>query len=399
MLHSFLRNSLFILFVFFSAFSFGQKDSTVNKGIQVSLLTCGAGPEIYSVFGHTAVRIVDSNAGTDIVYNYGTFDGYDDDFEIKFMQGKLLYYISEETFEDFISMYQMEGRWVEEQILNTSENEKRQIQDYLLTNMLPENRAYKYDFFFDNCATRIRDIFTQTHGDAFKYPNVLPDGKNLTFRDIINRYLVKNPWERFGINILLGSKIDQNMSNAQIMFLPDYLQDGIEGATLNGQQYAEKKNRIIDEIKNTAAKDYTLWMVMLGLLLLTIMGHTISSLKILGSIMSNFLLVLTGLLGLLILTMWFATDHQTCANNFNLLWALPTNLFFVFRKKQYKYALIAMVLLLASLILHVLNVQQMLLPEMIPLLLMLFIILANIYKTQRSKAETNGKNTIKGQNI
>lgn len=387
---SFLRNSFFLLSFFISSQSFAQNDSVQQKGIQVSLLTCGTGPEIYSVFGHTAVRIVDSNAGTDIVYNYGTFDGYDDDFELKFMQGKLMYYISEETYEDFISMYQMEGRWVEEQILNTSEKGKRQIQDYLLTNMLPENRAYKYDFFFDNCATRIRDIFTQTHGGAFKYPNVLPDGKNLTFRDIINRYLAKNPWERFGINILLGSKIDQNMSNAQIMFLPDYLQDGIEGATLNGQQFAEQKKRIIDEVKAPQKNDYSLWIVLLTLLLLTTLSAFVPRLQLLGTIMSNFLLFTTGLLGLLILTMWYATDHQTCANNFNLLWALPTNLFFVFRKKQYKYALIAMLLILASLILHVLNLQQLLLPEMIPLLLMLFIIFANIYKTQRSKAKTNG---------
>jgi len=393
---SYFRYSLVFLLVLVSTRSSAQNDSTVNNGIQVSLLTCGAGPEIYSVFGHTAVRIVDSNSGTDMVYNYGTFDGYDENFELKFMQGKLLYYISEETYDDFISMYQMEGRWVEEQILNTTENEKRQIQDYLLNNMLPENRAYKYDFFFDNCATRIRDIFTQTHGDAFQYPNVLPSEKQLTFRDIINRYLVNNPWERFGINILLGSKIDQNMSNAQIMFLPDFLQDGIEGATLHGKQFAERKNRIVNEANSNLPADNTIWMVMLGLLAFTIMGQAIPRLKILGAIMTNLILIITGLLGLLILIMWFATDHQTCANNFNLLWALPTNLLFVFRKKQYKYALIAILLIMGSLLLHLVKVQQMLLPEMIPLLLMLLITFANIYKKQRNKAESNAKNTIKG---
>lgn len=391
---SIFRNSIFILALLTTFVSIGQKDNGVQRGIRVSLLTCGTGPEIYSVFGHSAVRILDSNAGTDIVYNYGTFDGYDDNFEMKFMQGKLLYYISEETFEDFLSIYQMEGRWVEEQVLNTSENEKRQIQDYLLTNMLPENRAYKYDFFFDNCATRIRDIFTQTHGKSFRYPQVLPKEKSLTFRDIINRYLAKNPWERFGINILLGRKIDQKMSDAQIMFLPDYLQDGIEGATLNGHQFAEKKNRILNETQSQQSKDHTIWFVLIGLLLLTVLGHTIPKLQLIGLIMTNFLLLVTGLLGILILTMWFATDHQTCANNFNILWALPTNLFFIFRKKQYKYALIAIILILTSLLLHILNVQQMLLPEMLPLLLMLLIIFANIYKTQKRRAESNAKNSI-----
>lgn len=397
----YLLGCLFLLLLSIAAKAQSEHDTFRRKGIQVSLLTCGTGQEIYSVFGHTAVRIVDTSAGTDIVYNYGTFDGYDKDFEKKFMQGKLLYYLSEEQYQDFVSLYREDGRWVEEQVINTSEAEKRQIQDFLLRNLLPEYRAYKYDFFFDNCATRIRDIFTQTHGEAFKYPNVLPPGQRLTFRDIINRYLAGNPWERFGINILLGSKIDKPMSNAEIMFLPDYLRDGVAGATLNGKAFANKTVEIVAAQKNENEQsagnliernsvDLVLW----GLLILLVAGIFVPQLRLLGAFLSNFMLVMSALLGILILVMWFGTDHQTCANNYNLLWALPTNLMFVFKKKQFRYAMIGIILILASLAMHLSQIQCLLLPEMVPVLLMLLLVFASNFK--KYKSLDDAKNTVKG---
>ena len=373
-----------VLYLFFAHPVNAQQDS-IQKGIQISLLTCGTGDEIYTVFGHSGVRIIDSNEGTDMVYNYGTFDGYDKDFEIKFMRGNLLYYLSAGPYEDFIQEYKMEGRWVEEQIVLTSEPEKRQIQQYLLKNMLPENRAYRYDFFFDNCATRIRDIFTQTHGDAFQYPIVLPNKKSLTFRDIINQYLQYNVWERFGINILLGSTIDVKMSNEQIMFLPDYLKDAFAMATLNGKAFTQPSKRIIDEAKPVRQADYSVLIVLYGLLVLFIVSLAIPKLRVMAKILSNAILVITGLLGLLILIMWYATSHQTCQNNFNLLWVLPTNLLFVFRQQQYKYALVAMCCIVLSFILHISAVQCLLLPEMLPVMLLLLLVFGNIYTLQKRK--------------
>ena len=381
-----MRLFCFALFFLISATTaMAQYDSSQQKGIQISLLTCGTGNEIYTVFGHSGVRIIDSNEGTDIVYNYGTFDGYDEDFEIKFMRGNLLYYLSAGAYEDFIDEYKMEGRWVEEQVVNTSDAEKRQIQQYLLTNMLPENRPYKYDFFFDNCATRIRDIFTQTHGNAFKYPDVLPNKKSLSFRDIINQYLEYNVWERFGINILLGSKIDVKVNNEQIMFLPDYLQDAFANATLNDKAFAQPTNRIINETKPARQQDYSVLIVLYGLLFVFIITLLVPKLRVLTTVLSNTMLAITGLLGILILTMWYATDHQTCDNNYNLLWALPTNLLYIFRKKQYKYALVAMFLIVGSLVLHISKIQCLLLPEMLPLLLLLLLVFGNIYTHQKRK--------------
>jgi hypothetical protein len=369
--------------------------SVPEKHLRISVLTCGAGTEIYSVFGHSAVRVVDSTIGSDIVYNYGTFDGFDKDFEMNFMRGKLLYYLSSEEYNSFMSNYFEDHRWVEEQVLFLSTEEKTKIENFLLDNIRPENRAYHYDFFFDNCSTRIRDIFEHSLGSNFKYPNVLPSEKSISFRTIINQYLHNEHWALFGINILLGSKVDKNMSNAEIMFLPDFLRDGIASATLNGQVFSSKSIQLLPAqpsinkiVRNDAA------IIMWLLAIITIIGMTVPSLKLLGAIMSNAVLIITGLLGVLIIFMWLGTNHQTCSNNFNLLWALPTNLFFIFRKKQHKYAMIAIIFIFISLLLHLFNIQRLPLLELSPLLLMLLFTFGKIYRNNNLNTEY-AKNTAK----
>lgn len=364
-----------------------QTDSSIAPHIRISLVTCGPGAEIYSVFGHTAVRIIDSVRGTDIVYNYGTFNGFDQDFELKFMKGKLLYYLSTETFANFIEVYGSGGRRVQEQEILLPGNQKYRIQQYLEENMLPENRAYHYDFFFDNCATRIRDIFQSSLGSGLQYPNVLPQGKALSFRTIINRYLQYVPWERMGINILLGSKIDRTMSSPEIMFLPDYLRDGFAGAMIDHSPLSAPVQQLLPAGKMTTAYCNPVVLTMWIMALLTMLGLSVPSLRSLGAVMSTILLILTGLLGLLILVMWFGTDHKACSANFNLLWALPTNLVFIFRKHQYKYAAIASIFLLLSLLLHISGIQCLLLPEMTPLLLALLFIFTNAYRQGRLSAK------------
>lgn len=365
--------------------SFAQVDTVEPKPrLQISLLTCGPGSEIYSVFGHTAVRIVDSAAATDIVYNYGTFDGYDENFELNFMRGKLLYYLSEDRYVDFIAAYADEGRWVDEQILRISLEERKAIQSYLVNNLKPENRAYKYDFFFDNCATRIRDIFQYTHGSAFRFARVVPSS-GMSFRQIINRYLRNHPWERLGINMLLGSRIDKIMSNADMMFLPDYLEDAVSGATLGGQRYAEEPERILKD-KEQGDTNPDMQLVLWGVGLLLVVTFFVPGLQIPGQVLSSVVLLVTGFLGILMLFMWFGTDHQACAGNFNVLWALPTNLVYVFRRKQTKYAGIAIGCIFLSLLLHVFGVQGLLLPDMLPILFTLLAIFAMDYRKHKTLA-------------
>jgi hypothetical protein len=374
---------LITLIVFLAVFvnSFGQTDSS---HLRISLLTCGTGDEIYETFGHTAVRVIDSVNGTDNVYNYGTFS-FGPGFELQFMRGKLLYYVSFYPYTDFLEEYSIYHRSVEEQVLITGDKEKQEIFEYLKNNALEENRYYKYDFFFDNCATRIRDIFPKALGDKFKYNNVLPQGRSLTFRDIMDQYFYRVHWERVGCDILLGSRIDKVMTNADIMFLPDYLRDGLASATVDGKTIATPRQLILPGSEHKDAGVNQPFVLMVIVCLLTIIGLAFKPLKLLGNTMSFFILFVTGLLGCLIVVMWLGTDHQGCQNNFNILWALPTNIIMAFASKRNKgrYALIGIILLMVTLLLHIFSVQGLPLLEIGPLLLALLFIYASIYRRSR----------------
>lgn len=362
--------------------------ASVQSHLRISLVTCGPGySEIYEVFGHTAIRIVDSIHHTDLVYNYGTFNGFEENFELKFMQGKLPYYLSVYPFSDFVPEYIEAHRSVSEQVLNMSEGQKEAFAQYLDYNAEPENRQYKYDFFYDNCATRIRDLFPQTMGKKFAFAPILPKGSKLTFRDIINQYFYATKWERFGINILLGSKIDKVMTDKDIMFLPDYLSKGLEGATISGQPVAGRQQPIL--AGGPAAPDRLSgpMILTLGILALTVVGLSVDRYKKLGRVMTSVLMLITGLLGCLVVIMWFFTDHQGCSNNYNLLWLLPTNIVLAFGrpKGSGRYALIALILIFTTILLHVLRVQQLILTEFMPLLLALAYIYGTIYRNSKTK--------------
>ena len=187
--------------------SIAQTDSS---GLRISLLTCSPGSELYSTFGHSALRIVDSAVGTDIVYNFGVFDFSDPDFYAKFVRGKLLYFLDQEAFPYFQYAYVVEGRRITEQVLRLDAARKRSIQAFLAENLRPENRFYKYDFLFDNCTTRLRDLILGQQSSYIRTGRVLDD-TTATFRAQLHSYLDRNRqyWSALGIDILLGSRIDR----------------------------------------------------------------------------------------------------------------------------------------------------------------------------------------------
>ncbi|MBS1781158.1 MAG: DUF4105 domain-containing protein [Bacteroidetes bacterium] len=384
-----IRKLFLMLFCFVTLHTHAQEQFVDTSHLRISLLTCGTGDEIWETFGHTAIRVTDSINGTDNVYNYGTFNGYGDDFEMQFMRGKLLYYVSYYPYQAFLQEYLEAHRSVQEQVLDINGLSKISIYSFLKHNALEEYKYYKYDFFFDNCATRIRDVFPEALGKKFKYRDVLPGG-NLSYRDIINRYFYRVHWERVGVNILLGSKIDVPMTNNDIMFLPDYLRDAMAGATVNGKIVAGPMQLIEPGSEYKPAGVNMPLLLMIGICLLTMAGLFIPSLQVLGKIMSTLLLAITGLLGCLIMVMWLGTDHQACQNNFNLLWALPTNVIFAFASKRGKtlYPLVAIILIFVSLFLHVLRIQQLPIVELSPLLLSLVLVYGMIYRSNKQIAKS-----------
>ncbi len=365
----------------------GASAQTDTSHLRISLLTCGPGDEeVWEVFGHTAVRVVDSTEHLDIVYNYGMFS-FGPNFELQFMRGKLLYCLGVEDFKSFVPEYVLAKRSMQEQVLLLDGPQKEHLYDFLNWNAEPENKYYKYDFFFDNCATRIRDVFPKedVFGKAFKYGQTIPENSHITFRDIINQYFYRDHWTRLGVNILLGSRIDKVMTNSDIMFLPDYLRDGIGGATVNGQKIAATPVLLLPGSEKQPAGINWALVLTLFIFVLTVIGLSFKQFALLGGIMSALLMLATGLLGVLILIMWFGTDHQGCANNFNLLWCLPTNLILVFGKARGRgrYALIAIFLILVSLLLHIMGIQGLTILELAPLLLSLLYVYGNIYRKSK----------------
>ena len=293
---------------------------------------------MYSTFGHSAFRIVDSSSVTDVVYNYGTFNFDDEGFYLKFIRGKLLYYVSAENFADFRYAYEATNRGITEQVLNLTAAEKTAVQQFLNNNLRPENRSYKYDFFFDNCTTRLRDILKKNHDSSFTLQPVMPAGT--TFRQAIYQYLDKNnkDWSKLGIDILLGSRCDGVMSATDMQFLPDNLMKSLDTAG---------KSMIISHQDlypvNQANNKVGLFtpLILFTLLLLFIAAISFVKNKYVQIALQGFdglLFFTVGTLGIILIFMWWGTDHSMTKNNFNLIWAWPTHFiisFFTGSKKNW----------------------------------------------------------------
>ena len=354
-----LRILIAFLMLDFSFSIFHSASAQDSSRLRISLLTCTPGEELYSTFGHSAYRVIDSNAVTDIVYNYGTFNFEDDGFYLKFVRGKLLYYVSAEEFNGpygFKAFYQSENRGMIEQVLNLTASEKITIRKFLNENLKEENRYYKYDFFFDNCTTRLRDILKKQHDSSFCQKPVMPAGSR--FRQAIHQYLDKNgkDWSKLGIDILLGQPCDAVMTAEQMQFLPDNLMKSLDSSdhpmVISSQNLYPIKE---DSNKNSFFSPFIVFTLLFAFIfLLGFVKNKYIQASIQG--FDGLFFFFTGVLGIILIFMWTATDHQMCRNNFNLLWAWPTHTiiaFFVSSKKSwvkkyFKFTAIALTLVLIS---------------------------------------------------
>ena len=361
-----LRNIFFI--INFSFLIFNSTKAQDSSHLRISLLTCTPGEELYSTFGHSAFRIIDSSKAfndswRDAVYNYGTFNFDDDGFYLKFVQGKLLYYVSPENFVDFKELYQSTNRGITEQVLNLTAAEKVSIQSFLNNNLKEENKYYKYDSFFDNCTTRLRDILKKQHDSAFTQIAVMPAGSS--FRQAIHQYLDKNnkDWSKLGIDILLGKPCDGIMTAANMQFLPDNLMKSLDSSH---PMVVTSQNLYPITNENAKGSFFTPFVVFsLLAIFIVLIGYAKN--RFAQAFLQGFdglFFFLTGLLGIILIFMWFGTDHSMTKNNFNLLWAWPTHTimaFFVNAKKSWvqKYFKFTAVALLAVLISWFFLPQQM----------------------------------------
>jgi hypothetical protein len=257
-------------------------------------------------------------------------------------------------FKYFDYSYQQEKRWIREQVLDVDLEQRNQIVTFLEHNLLPENKKYKYDFLFDNCATRIPMVFEKTLGSTFNFDyNYLED--QLTFRKLIRLKLNPNSWSNFGIDLALGSVIDREATPYEHLFLPIYVYEQMKHTTLNGKPIVKSESVILDipEQKHRSLIFLTplFW---LSILLALVSYITYTDYKNLrrNKWLDFGLFSVTGLAGVLILFLWFGTDHLATKANFNSLWAFAPNIIIAFMmiKKQIPSWMITYIIFLTILL-------------------------------------------------
>ena len=387
---------LIFAFIFLFAFVTPQAQTINNQDpIQISVITIGPGASLNDAFGHNGFRV--KTPRFDVIYDYGRFPFNDPNFYLNFARGKLIYSQGYSNYYDIINFYKSQDRTIKEQVLNLSLQQKLDLKNFLQKNALPENKDYLYDFFYDNCATKIRDVAEEvtSNGINFNSPETLTQK---TFRDLIQDNLEWNSWGSVGIDIALGSVIDKNASAYEYMFLPEYIYQFFDLATLkNTNQKLVGHSRSVYTKKNPSPKSnfFSQPLFILGLLAICILFVSYSDFK--NGKRSKWLDVvifcITGLIGIFILLLWFATDHTATAQNYNLLWAFALNVIVIGQvlKSQPKSWFIRylkfLIILLCLLAFHwIIGVQRYAL-ALLPLLLAIsvrYIFLINFFsKKQR----------------
>lgn len=193
-----------------------------HDSIRLSLITCAPGSEIYALFGHTAIRYQNLTRREDIVFNYGIFSFDTPHFIYRFVKGETDYRLGITPYRYFEAEYALRGSSVWEQELNLTRTEKYRLLALLEENYRPENRVYRYNYFYDNCTTRARDQIEKSIAGRVVYP----EGDSLkTFRSIVHEFTAGFPWDEFGIDFCLGAEADRPITERLQMFSPFYMKD------------------------------------------------------------------------------------------------------------------------------------------------------------------------------
>lgn len=319
-----------ILLLLVSSVSFGQV--TLSDKAEISVLTLGPWQgQVYTAFGHSAFRVSDPANGIDLAYNYGVFNFDRPNFYLNFAKGHNYYMLGVADYKRFEYSYIYFDRYIHEQKLNLTKKQKQRLFDYLEWNARPENAEYLYDYFYDNCATKIPAVMLKVFGDTVKFdPSHIKT--NYTIRELTDLYLTHQPWGDLGIDLGLGLPMDKTASPYEYMFLPDYVESGFANASIENNGIAEplvKERKVLyDSQHNTPPNTLIHPLLVFGVLFLIIAVISYRDMKRrkIAQWIDIVLFTLVGSIGTLLLLLWVATDHKAAAKNLNLLWALPTHL-------------------------------------------------------------------------
>lgn len=240
--------------------------------VRISLMTCSPGSEIYALFGHTAIRVEVPSRKIDWVYNYGMFSFNTPNFILRFVTGETDYQLGIIPYPYFEAEYAGRGSYVVQQELNLLPDEKARLVEILETNYLPENRTYRYNYFYDNCTTRARDKIEESIRGKVVYP-VARDAA--TFRQIVHRFTDGHAWDEFGIDLCLGAEADRAIDTRAQMFSPFVMMDEAEGAVIRSADGSERRLvkstvRVVDPEPRQPEKGFPLSPLACSLLVLAL---------------------------------------------------------------------------------------------------------------------------------
>ncbi len=325
-----MKKSAFILFLFlFTTSTFCSKSDSLH----IYLLTYTPGKELYSTFGHSSIRVKDMIAGTDKVYNYGTFNFKTKNFYFKFFKGNLNYYLSKVNTNRVLRTTNLEKRSISQNELLLSSIEKRKLLLALENNYLPENREYRYDFLYDNCATRIFYLIDSITGG--RYSSNL-NYSNPRFNTLVNEYLYNHPLAKLGFNLFAGKQILKKTNAIESIFLPDYLKYYLNSLSYKSKNLIGPDQVLVYNVQDIHKKSLFKWificLLVFGLLIRLIEVY----IKKTYSFWSILILTVPGVIVLISCLLWLVSDHQIYAWNFNLLWAAPSLLIVILNKSKNK---------------------------------------------------------------
>lgn len=328
-----------LLFITYCLLPITASARELSDSARITLLTVAPGDELYSAFGHTGIRVTDYKNDFDVVFNYGTFDFDQPGFYTNFVKGKMRYMISTDRFDDFMSEYVHDKRSVEEQELNLTPADKQKIFAFLYNNALAENREYYYDFFWDNCATRPRDVFEKVLGKRLVYhTDSAGFEENKTMHDMLRVYVGSRAWVDYGFDLILGMPCEVIARPRDQTFLPDYLAKYVQCATVDGQPFVVQAHYLLHFPLPKIENGFLPIHLSLLLVFIAFVVWFVERKSKTHFYIFDFILFLVfGLFGVLWLCLWLFTAHYSVPQNLNMLWMIPTHaivVFFLLKKNK-----------------------------------------------------------------
>ena len=359
-------NKVLLLFFFFlSSFSYSNEQDADRYSI--SILTVSPGKDLVDAFGHSGIRVIDRELNYDVVFNFGIYDFQAPDFYSNFVKGRPIYSLGINNYNRFINNYKNQNRGVVEHKILISNNKKDNVIRLLFENSKQENKFYIYDYFNDNCSTKVADLFIENFNDDFNNSETnLSKKSKHSYRSLIYQMIPRNSWGSLGIDICLGSVIDQHINYRQTFFLPSKFGKFLDTIESENSQILESKlvleslETSEESVLNVTSPMFILFFISILIILITFRDFKNDKQT---KVLDILLISITSMIGLLISYLWFFSDHSAASQNYNILWASPLNILlfidlFVSKKRKWilgylKFIFLMLLLMISHWILSV----------------------------------------------